>query len=248
MDGDWFVVAGAFWSDVWHTNIHVCKRFKPPMDWKFFRSMDWGFRKPGCIGWYALNHDGVLFKIRELTFVKMTAKAVAHRVREIEIDMGLWDRKNNMSRITGPADTQLWEERGDDIAVTKAAMMANEGVHWVPADKRSRSRNARLLYERLADHDGFTHEPGIIFFDTCHNTIQRIPSVPTDPKDHEQPLDTGDDHWVDDTLYACAYASSDTNVQPLDRTLFDDDDFDDFDGNAAHDGSWVGNYSYGMRV
>lgn len=221
LDGDWYVVAGSYWGDVWNSRFHVCRPFKIPKGWKRFRSMDWGYKKHGCVGWYAMDEEGNLYKTREYTFIKTKVADVAKEIRAIEIDMGLWSKERDRSLIVGPADDQLWEERGDEIAVTKAQVMQMSGVPWVKADKRSRTRNATLLHERLGDHDGGTSQPGIVFFNTCHNTTMRIPVVPTDPKDQETPLDTGDDHWVDETMYACAYASTEVRVSHVRR---DEDD------------------------
>ena len=80
------------------------------------------------------------------------------------------------SKLTGPADTQLWEQRGD-TGKTKAQAMADKGVYWTKADKRSRLRNAELLTARLKDHDGGTTTPGIVFFDTCQEITKLIPAI-----------------------------------------------------------------------
>jgi hypothetical protein len=129
-------------------------------------------------------------------------------VRHIEETMGLWDKRRNCSRIVGPADNQLWEKRGEHLTRSKADDFAERGIGWVKADKKSRQRNAELLAERLRDHMGGTTTPGIVFFRTCRKTIETIPSIQRKPPPNdEEPADGGDDHWLDETLYACAYAS-----------------------------------------
>ena len=204
LEGDWYSVFGSFYGDDWDNSLHVCKPFKIPDYWSRFRSMDWGFKAPGCIHWWAMDPDGNMFCEREFYFKLLTGRQVAKRVRDMETAMGLW--YGDGSRITGPADNQLWEARGSS-AVSIAAEMAKEGVNWVKADKTSRERNAGLFLGRLQDHNNRTSQPGVVFFDTCKQAIRTIPSILADPGSPEVPQDGGDDHAHDSVLYASAFAS-----------------------------------------
>jgi hypothetical protein len=128
---------------------------------------------------------------RELYFSKRRVSQVAERVKEIEIEEGLWDTKANRSTITGPADTQLWEDRGDSVGVTKAQEFASVGIPWVRADKRSRQRNAERLYDLLCDHNDGATNPGIVFFDTCRKILTTLPAIPSDKRRLRLPALTG---------------------------------------------------------
>jgi hypothetical protein len=205
LHGRWDVTVGSHFGDEWNHRLHVCKPFKVSADWPVFRSMDWGYKKPGCVHWWSLDEDDNLFCIHELTFRMKSPGDVAFMIERYEKENGWWQGRK--SRLTGPADTQLWEERGD-VGLTKAQEMARCGVSWVKADKSSRSRNAQRLLDRIRDHDHETTTPGIVFFDTCVNAVRTIPAIPSDPKDPETPMDGGDDHWADSAFYACAYAAS----------------------------------------
>lgn len=202
--GNWYWTIGGFYSDDWDPDLHVCKPFKVPEYWKIFRAMDWGFRNPGCVHWYAMSPDGQLFQIREVTFQDKTDKEMALRIKEIDRKMGFV--KDNVSLLSGPADTQLWEERGESVC-SKADTMAYYGVQWVKANKKSRGRNAELLLNRLRDLDKGGKNPGFVVFNNCQKTIQIIPSVKTDKENPNVPADSKNDHWHDNVLYACAYAS-----------------------------------------
>lgn len=202
--GDWYVNPGSYYGDYWIRSEHVCAPFKVPSDWRIFRAMDWGFKAWGVIGWWALDYDNNLICIREFSFRGMDAKKVAERVKSIEIGMGLWRR--GMSGITGPADTQLWEQRGD-TGKTKAQEFAEVGVSWTKADKRSRAHNAQRMLTRMQDRRAKV--PGIMFFETCEGCIRTIPAIQADRDDPEAPAEGGDDHWHDMACYACAYASND---------------------------------------
>lgn len=224
--GNWFVTPGSFFGGEWNAQIHVCEPFKIPPYWRRFRTMDWGFKAPGCIHWWALDEDDTLYCEKEFTFREMTDQQVAKAAREIEIGLGLWDKAANRSRITGPADYQLWEERGE-TARTKAATFQDMGMPWVPADKKSRQHNAERLTKRLTSHDHGTKPPGIVFFRTCKNAITTIPAIQTSTTNSEEPADGGEDHWYDSTVYACAFASHGKGAIPPVRRLevsWDDDD------------------------
>jgi len=203
-DGNWWHIEGSYYGDDWIESVHVCPPQRISPTWKRFRALDWGYKNPGCCLWFAMDDDDNLYVERELTFKNMDAKQVARRIRDIEIDAGLW--VGGRSAITGPADTQLWEERGD-TGMTKAEEMNQVGVSWVPADKRSRARNAQRFLSRLKSHDNRSKQPGIVFFANCKQCRQTIPSIQTDPNDSESPMDGGDDHWHDAVLYGCAFAS-----------------------------------------
>ena len=202
--GDWYMTAGAFYGDVWNKNIHVCKPFAIPADWPKFRSMDWGFRLPGICHWWALDPDDTLFCFREMIFKEQTDKQVAKAIKQVELGYGLV--RDGKSMLTGPADTQLWEKRGDTVK-SKAQVFAEHGVNWFPADKRSRIRNAELMIKRLGDHAGGSKAPGVVFFDNCEEIIRLISTIGTDPDNSEEPADGKDDHGHDSGLYACAAAS-----------------------------------------
>jgi hypothetical protein len=171
-----------------------------------------------------------MYAIRELTFQRKTDREVARMVREIETQMGYW--KGRKSMLIGPADTQLWEKRGEDDTKSKAEVFWENGVPWVPASKRdaeaSRVSNAQLLSKRLADHSNGTTTPGIVFFDTCKNCIRTIPAVQTDVNDPECPADVQSDHWLDAVLYGCRYASRGPKVlrkiKDAEKHFWDDDD------------------------
>jgi hypothetical protein len=208
LEGDWYSVVGAHYSASWHRDRHVCRPFRVPKEWVWMRSMDWGYKNPGVIYWAAEDPDGTLWVIKEFVFKGMTATEVAMRVRDIEQNLGIWSYQHNRSMITGPADTQLWEERGNrGLSMAEEFMQA--GVFWVRADKKSRARNAQRLIARLEDGiDDAKAVPGIVFFQTCSDIIKILPSIPSDPGDPETPLKgPGGGHAHEALCYLASYAS-----------------------------------------
>src|SRR5690606_3543254 len=136
VDGDWSVVAGGMFDDVWDRRYHVVEPFPIPAGWKIDRSMDWGSSTPFCVLWYAESNGsdyvdaegnwrssvaGDIFVISEWygtkgqnnQGLKLTAVEVAKGILENEIEWGIYDRV-----VPGPADTQIFTEiqRGQNIS------------------------------------------------------------------------------------------------------------------------------------
>lgn len=238
LDGDWYVQIGSYYGDVWDPNIHVCRPFKIPPHWPQFRMMDWGFKKPGCIHWGALDDDDNLFIHKEYTFKGKSATEVAEDVKDIELELELWDEKKKRSKVTGPADTQLWEARGDGVkGKTKATEFAEKGVHWKQANKRSRQRNAERIYARLGDNNSGTTTPGLVFFENCRNAIRTVPAIKADPQNIDCPLDGGDDHWHDSVGYGVEFVSRGRQVIPNREQRASKDDEED-EPKSSRSGRW----------
>lgn len=232
LEGNWNYMPGSFFGNEWDPDIHVCKPFHISSTWKRFRSMDWGYKKQGVIHWWAMDEDDNIYCEREYSFKLQTVDKVAQRVKEIELGLGLWDSEKKQSMITGVADTQLWEQRGD-IGRSKAEEFSSRGVLWAQADKKSRHANALRLSTRLLSHDDNTTIPGFNVFSTCPMLIKTMPAIQSNPNDPETPMDGGDDHWLDSALYACAYADHGSAGIPsvnrkrkdrIDEMADDDDD------------------------
>jgi len=209
IDGDWYVTAGSYYADAWNPQYNICRPFTIPGRWTRFRSLDWGFKTHGTIGWFAQDPDGNLFCEYEYNFIGKLVPEVASDVKRIEIKLGLW--KFGRSQITGPADTQLWEERGDK-GLSKIQEFVKAGVSWVQADKSkgSRQRHAERITARLKDHRDGTTTAGLVFFDTCKKCIQTLPAIQADPTNIESVVKGGEDHWHDMVSYAVSFASKGT--------------------------------------
>ena len=108
--------------------------------------------------------------------------------------------------MSSVADTQLWEERGDS-GKSKAAVFADHGLFWEPADKASIQRNAERVSERLRDYDD-KRPPALMIFESCKKTCEMLSSIKVDENDNlipdkKSPLK----HWFDIVAYGSARAS-----------------------------------------
>ncbi len=185
--------------------VHVIEPF--PLDrgqclgWTVFRSYDFGYAKPFSCGWYAVDFDGVMYRIKEYygwngepnKGSRMSVEEQFETIARIErTDLWLRDRE-----IDGVADPSIWDSsRGE--SVYQAAM--KHGLYFRKGD------NARVpgwmqCHERLRfDENG---RAMMYVFNTCVNFIRTIPMLQysrTVPED----LDTeGEDHIADEWRYAC---------------------------------------------
>lgn len=241
-DGNWYVVAGAFFSEDFDPSRVVIKPFRIPSDWRRFRSGDWGYKQHCVILWWAVTPDGELICYRERTFngpkarEMLDAEGVAQRIKEIESEAGEWNKLKDCSRLTGPMDTQLWEERGHR-GPTMADDMSRVGVYWVKATK-GRKQAAQQVVRRLKQR-GYNDRPGLMFFERCTNCIRTIPALGTDEADLEVPKKGGPDHWYDAVSYACAsnpLPSSSDGAPPDDEEI-------EYDASPANRGT---SFGYGM--
>lgn len=203
--GRWDSVIGSFFEESYNPDIHRCRPFKIPQHWPIFRSIDWGYVSHGNLGYYALDPTlDILYKFWECTFQrKKVTELVTNTIKPFEQANKLWSPFSG-SLIYGPADTQIWEERGE-TALSKYQEFVQNGVDWCYADKRSREDNAQRIHERLVAHENFTRPPKLIIFENCKSTLQVLPAMQTDPNHPTEPLKGGFDHPYDETSYAAAY-------------------------------------------
>lgn len=183
------------------TGTHVINPFRIPDTWKLLRGFDWGYSKPFSVGWYAVDHDGRMYRIRELygctkqanEGVKWTPQQVAERIREIEeSDINLKGKY-----IRGIADPAIFEEsKGESIA----RMMERAHVYWEPGDHKRIPGKMQCHYRLTFDENKI---PMFYVFRTCTEFVRTIPLLMYDENKVED-IDTDmEDHIYDEWRYVC---------------------------------------------
>lgn len=152
LDGDWDVVLGGFFSDVWNKFRHVVPFFRPPLHWPRIVGMDWGSTTPFSIGWYVVSDgqtsipecgDRVFPKNSLIRFyewygcprgeanvgIRLSSPDVAKKILEIE------DRKRllGIGSFDRIADPSIFAEKDGPSIAEK---FANEGVVWRKGENR----------------------------------------------------------------------------------------------------------------
>lgn len=120
LDGKWDVFQGQVFQEF--TNdpalsgrrfTHVIAPFDIPREWRVYRSYDFGYAKPFSCGWWAVDHDGVIYRILELygctgeadVGVRWTPERQFAEIRRIE-DTHPWLKGRE---IQGVADPAIWD-------------------------------------------------------------------------------------------------------------------------------------------
>lgn len=207
--GDWDSFSGQVFTE-WKNDrehyqdqkfTHVIEPFKIPHNWKILRGFDFGYSRPFSVGWYAVDYDRKLYRIRELygcngtpnVGVKWTPQEIAEKIIEIEKD----DPNIKGHTIIGIADPAIFEEsKGESIAT----MMERKGVFFEKADHTRIPGKMQMHYRFAFDTDG---DCMLQVFNTCKHYIRTIPALVYDETNVED-IDTDtEDHIYDECRYIC---------------------------------------------
>lgn len=208
--GDWNIFEGQFFEDFvdkpehymdkkW---THVIEPFNPPASWKIYRSYDWGYAKPFSCGWWAVDHDGRMYRILEYygcvkdspnEGLKLTTAEQFDEIARIEREHPWLAGKT----IEGVADPSIWSEDG---GVSTADVAARKGVYFQPGDNKRIPGWMQVHYRLSFDEHGI---PMMYVFKNCEAFIRTIPLLVYDEHKPED-LDTdGEDHVADEVRYMC---------------------------------------------
>lgn len=180
---------------------HVIEPFVPDPGWTICRSYDFGYNKPFSCAWWAIDYDGVMYRIMELygctktpnEGLKWTPDRQFQEIAKIEKQHPWLKGK----KITGVADPAIWDaSHGDSIA----EVATRYGVYFAPGDHERIAGWMQVHYRLQFDDEGY---PRMYIFSNCKGFIRTMPGLmysDTKPED----LDTdGEDHIADETRYMC---------------------------------------------
>jgi len=207
--GDWDSFSGQVFTE-WRNDpdhyedrrgTHVISPFKIPQDWAIWCGLDWGYSRPFSVGWYAVDRERRLYRIREYygctgtpnTGVMLEPSEVAQKMREIEAeDPNLKDRK--IHRVGDPA---IW---GSDGTESIGALFERQRVYFEKGD-HARINGKMQVHHRLAfDENGV---PLLYVFNTCKHFIRTVPNLVYDESNVEDIDTEGEDHIYDELRYVC---------------------------------------------
>ena len=209
LNGRWDIFEGQFFEDfvdrpeqyASRQCTHVIEPFEIPEGWKIYRSFDWGYNKPFSCGWWAIDYDGVVYRILELygcnktpnEGVRWIPERVFAEIHRIESEHRWLAGK----KILGIADPAIWDaEFGESIA----DVAAKHQVYFTPGDNKRIPGWMQMHYRLAFDDNGF---PMMYVFSNCKAFIRTIPLLQYDEHKPED-LDTeGEDHVADEVRYFC---------------------------------------------
>ena len=180
---------------------HVIAPFAPPKNWTLYRSFDWGYHRPFSVAWWAVDYDGVVYRILELygctetpnEGVKWTPQRLFAEVSRIEKEHP-WLKERP---ILGVADPAIWDaQTGVSIAETAARF----GVYFDKGDHERIPGWMQIHYRLAFDENGF---PMMYVFENCKGFIRTFPLLQYDEHKPEDLNTDGEDHIADETRYLC---------------------------------------------
>ena len=194
LDGRWDVYEGQFFEDFVNNpagyrtrqGTHVINPFDIPSGWTICRSYDFGYGKPFSCAWWAVDYDGVIYRILELYGCTQTPNEGVK-----------WTPDRQFAEIAKIERQHPWL-KGKDI----------HGVYFSKGDNERIAGWMQCHYRLQFDENGY---PRMYVFRTCEAFIRTIPILVYDEHKVED-LDTGmEDHCADEWRYFCMSRP----VQPL---------------------------------
>ena len=170
--------------------------------WHIMRSYDFGYNKPFSLGYWAVDYDGVLYRIMEMygctqtpdEGVKWSPDEQFRRISEFE-KQHPWLKGRKI--VDSVADPAIWDQsRGESIAETAARY----GIYFTPGDNNRIPGWMQVHYRLQFDQNGYAR---MYVFNNCKAFIRTMPLMMYS-ETHPEDLDTKlEDHCPDEVRYMC---------------------------------------------
>lgn len=216
LEGSWDIFEGAVFEEFrieptadrrW-THVIPAEGFKVPYGWEIYRSFDWGFRRPFSVGYWAVDYDGVIYRIAEYygcqrdlrthesipnEGLKWSPDKVFAEIKEYEETHPLLAGRS----ITGVADPAIWDA---SVGISIAESAADHGIYFVPGDHKRHAGWMQCHYRLQFDDEGY---PRMYVLDSCKDFIRTVPGLQYDAHKVEDIDTEGEDHIADEWRYFC---------------------------------------------
>ena len=189
-----------------HRFTHVIEPFDlnsgDKRGWNIMRSYDFGYHKPFSLGYWAVDYDGVLYRIMEMygctqtpdEGVKWSPDEQFRRISEFEREHPWLKGRKIVDSVADPA---IWDaSRGESIAQTAAKY----GIYFTPGDNQRIPGWMQVHYRLQFDENGYAR---MYVFNNCKAFIRTMPLMMYS-QTHPEDLDTKlEDHCPDEVRYMC---------------------------------------------
>lgn len=207
LEGDWDVLAGQYFSE-FRRETHVIEPIALPGHWRRFAAMDWGYRDPCAVLWFAVSDSGRVYAYRELYLRGVLSSGIAERIRAMQ-------QGEHIAYTVASPDA--WQKRGlSEVAGESIAeVFAKAGVPLLRADS-ARIAGWQRVREALAPMaDGL---PQLQIFSDCQNLIRTLPLLTFDTANAEDVADNCEDHAPEALRYALMSRPAPRRPDPPPRT------------------------------
>jgi len=206
LDGDWDVVAGAYF-DVWGPqHIRLEHEFRIESWWPVWIGMDWGFKHNTAVYWLTTDEEGRVGVFDEHVISGQSARELAEQIaarsegRKVE---DFWLSPDAFAKRTD-AET-IGVQLGDELA--------QFGLPFPAQASTDRIGGAQLLYRLMKDNLFWVSSK-------CEGLINVIPAIVHDPDKQEQTLKMDGDDEYDAARYG-VYSKLGPRRKSLQQTLME---------------------------
>lgn len=201
--------------------VHGCEPFDIPPEWERYCVFDWGFAKPFCVHWYAVDYDGRVYLYREWYGCKKEQEGsvegadVGLKMQAWEVARGILDRENGEKVRMRIADPSIWHprpesRRQESLGATILEDMQKERVFFIKADNdrmhgKMQVHKRLKLAETIDDVTGelIREEPTFQAFNSCKGFWRTLPNLIENEKNPEDVDTDQEDHPYDTFRYMC---------------------------------------------
>ena len=202
--------------------------------WHIMRSYDFGYNKPFSLGYWAMDYDGVLYRIMEMygctqtpdEGVKWSPDEQFRRISEFEREHPWLKGRKIVDSVADPA---IWDSsRGESIAETAAKY----GIYFTPGDNQRIPGWMQVHYRLQFDENGYAR---MYVFNNCKAFIRTMPLMMYS-ETHPEDLDTKlEDHCPDEVRYMCMSRPI-SPIIPVERKTIISDPLDQFTDKQRRNG------------
>jgi len=230
--GNWDIVAGGAFDDLWRREVHVLPDFTVPPSWFVYRSFDWGSSRPFSVGWWAKSDGtpvtiqggqrtfppGTLIRIDEWygwsgkpnEGLQMTDYEIGQGIRQREA--AILARHPGATINPGPADSAIFDKMPGKDSVAKGISSGYGGTCFVNAGKSGRVYRVEVFRRMLKssiDNEG----AGVYTSQRCTQFIRTVPGLPRDERNQDDVDTNAEDHIWDETGYSITFE------RPISKTV-----------------------------
>ncbi len=220
--GDWDIVSGGFFDDLWLSESHLVRPFEIPPTWRWRRSFDWGSASPASLGIWAISDgnpvealDGFVFPrgsfIRVSEWYTCARDSSGNlrpneglRLTNIALGNGIGIRSQDRNFTGCVADPSIFARLGREAIydeIRKGALEVGHHLIFQPADNNRIAGWQRMRDMLEAAAQERPEKPGLWAFETCEHYARTIPVLQRDESNPDD-IDTDqEDHVADEVRY-----------------------------------------------
>lgn len=214
LEGDWDVVAGAYFDCFGPHCIIPASEIRPERWWPFWMGGDWGFKHATAVYWCCTDDRGRTLIVDELITSGKSAEELAEMIAGQNLNLS-----SHMGLTQPPKIDDFWfspdafAQRTD--AETVGAQLGRHleayGLPYPGQASNDRIGGAQLMYNlfkhrsgpepKLGEPDTREIDPQLLVSDRCSELISILPAIIHDPDKQEQTLKMDGDDAYDGARY-----------------------------------------------